>query len=134
MTKSLLSYFLVGSIFLFASCKKSPEKKSDPSDQKIEELISKMTIEEKVGQMTQITLDVVCKGNNFDMNKKQEIDPQKLDTAILKYKVGSILNTGMYSMPNEQWRELIGAIQDVATKKSNPCTLRSRCHTWSYLY
>ena len=46
---------------------------SQAVDQKrkdIDLLVSKMTLEEKVGQMTQLTLDYVCKGAAFDENKE----------------------------------------------------------------
>jgi beta-glucosidase len=108
---------LVVVIFLI-SWKNGGNQSNDPIEEKITALMSKMTLEEKVGQMTQVTLDVVSKGKGFDLNKAQEIDQQKLETAILKYHVGSILNTGMYAMPKEQWRAIIQQIQDVATKKT----------------
>lgn len=45
----------------------------------------------KIGQMCQITIDVVT---NFDASRKNgfTLDKAKLDTVIGKYKVGSLLN------------------------------------------
>lgn len=57
---------------------------------RIESLLRRMTLEEKVGQMTQVTIDVVSVPNAVGRNHR--LDPQKLDDAILKWKVGSILN------------------------------------------
>lgn len=85
-------------------------------EKKIDLLLSKMSVEEKVGQMTQITLDVICKGANFDASKVQEIDDSLLYNAIVKYKVGSILNTGQYTLPAEKWQELITRIQEESKK------------------
>ena len=85
---------------------------------KIDKLIAQMTLAEKVGQMTQLTLDKVAKGKEFDDNKTMEIDPQKLDSVLLHYHVGSILNTGTYALPREKWYELISQIQKVATQKT----------------
>src|ERR1044072_8511481 len=54
----------------------------------IEDLLKRMTLEEKVGQMTQLTLGMIVTGGDQNI----EIDPAKLDKAIAKYGVGSILN------------------------------------------
>ncbi len=77
-----------------------------------------MTVEEKAGEMTQLTLDYICQGKAFDENKEMVIDPVKLDSALLYYHVGSILNTGTYTLSREKWYELIKQIQEVAMKKS----------------
>jgi beta-glucosidase len=55
---------------------------------KIEDLLKKMTLEEKVGQMTQLTVTMIAAGRDQDI----KIDPAKLEKAIVKYGVGSILN------------------------------------------
>ncbi|HPD44120.1 MAG TPA: beta-glucosidase, partial [Dysgonamonadaceae bacterium] len=61
-------------------------------EQKINELISKMSIEEKVGQMAQFTLDVLGKGSGlYASDEPFELDPAMMDTVFGKYKVGSIL-------------------------------------------
>jgi beta-glucosidase len=85
-------------------------------DKQVNALLSQMTDEEKVGQMTQITIDLILKDPTKPWNQI-EIDPIKLTTAIQKYKIGSILNvanTGAYSL--EQWQDIIGKIQDEAAK------------------
>ncbi|MFM7023555.1 MAG: glycoside hydrolase family 3 N-terminal domain-containing protein [Flavobacteriales bacterium] len=85
---------------------------------KIDQLISSMTLQEKVGQMTQLTLDMVCKGQPLTDGKTMEIDQVKLDSVLLHYHVGSILNTGTSALPREKWFELITQIQKVATEKT----------------
>ncbi len=94
------------------------EKQEDEIEKKIDELLAKMTLEEKVGQMVQVTLDVVCKGAPHDNKKEQVIDPEKLKKAIVDYKVGSILNTGAYALPRDKWYELISQIQEMATNET----------------
>ncbi|MFL5728712.1 MAG: glycoside hydrolase family 3 N-terminal domain-containing protein [Cytophagaceae bacterium] len=123
--KKLLSALLITlfTVSLF-SCKdeknQTPKSSLNPDvEKKIDDLLAKMTIEEKVGQMTQITLDIICKGAPFDENKKMELDPAKLDTALIKYKVGSILNTGTSTLSREEWNTIVGMIQDVAAKKTD---------------
>src|SRR6478736_6862110 len=87
-------------------------------EQRVNDLLSKMTIEEKVGQMTQITLDALCKGKDFDEHKVMELDPEKLRKVIVTYKVGSIFNTGAYTLSREKWYSLISEIQKVATTET----------------
>src|SRR5438876_11901844 len=57
---------------------KGPER---DNSQKIEALLKRMTLEEKVGQMTQLTIDMVASGREQDIH----IDPAKLDKAIMRY-------------------------------------------------
>ncbi|MBY0424447.1 MAG: glycoside hydrolase family 3 C-terminal domain-containing protein [Cytophagales bacterium] len=84
----------------------------------IEALLQRMTLEEKVGQMTQLTLDFISQGAAFDDNKEMVIAPAKLDSALKIHHVGSILNTGTYTLSREKWYELITQIQQVATKET----------------
>jgi beta-glucosidase len=80
--------------------------------QRIEELLKRMTLEEKVGQMTQLTLGMIVSGRDQDIT----IDPAKLEKAIGKYGVGSILNVSDQALTVDKWREIIGQIQDAARK------------------
>jgi len=78
--------------------------------QKADALVKKMTIEEKVGQMTQVTLAVIAKGGWG--NQDGALDPVALKKAIHDYKVGSVLNTTAHALSVDTWRELITQIQD----------------------
>ena len=82
--------------------------------QKAEALIKKMTIEEKVGQMTQVTLAVIAKGGWG--NQDGALDPAALKKAIIDYKVGSVLNTTAHALSVDTWREMMTQIQDEAKK------------------
>ena len=86
-------------------------------DAKIDRLLAKMTLEEKVGQMTQIAIQVVSKTKGT-VDQKHEIDPEKLREAITKYHVGSILNVWNVAHTGEYWQELITQMQDIATKET----------------
>jgi beta-glucosidase len=99
---------------------------SPEADHFVSELMSKMTLEEKVGQMTQVTVDVVSKP------RKSEADPllldmKKLREAIVKYKVGSILNTGGAANSLESWHKIITAIQDISTKETRFKSVDGAC-------
>ena len=66
----------------------------DTIDHKVDSLLSKMTLKEKVGQMTQINLTVIAKGpNKWGSTFPLEIDHDRAIKALVDYKVGSILNT-----------------------------------------
>ncbi|PKL88174.1 MAG: beta-glucosidase [Ignavibacteriae bacterium HGW-Ignavibacteriae-2] len=87
------------------------------ADKFVNNILSKMSLEEKIGQMTQITLEVVSQPRP---NEGDELflDVEKLNEAILKYHVGSILNTGGSANSLEKWHEVITTIQDIATKET----------------
>ena len=95
------------------SCSDRAVKPAIPSDPQIEKAVektlAKMTLEEKVGQMTEIGIDILghFEGDNWVM------DVDKVENAIGKYKVGSILNTPVVGQTPEKWQEIIGLIQEV---------------------
>lgn len=79
---------------------------------KIEALLKQMTLEEKVGQMTQLTLSMIVKGRDQNI----EIDPAKLQKAVGQYGVGSILNVYEQALTPDKWQNLISQIQNAARK------------------
>jgi beta-glucosidase len=70
-----------------------------------------MTLEEKVGQMTQLEIGMVTSGEH-----PETIDPAKLEQAVQDYHVGSILNVGAGAYSLDHWHDIVGAIQDEAQK------------------
>jgi len=88
-------------------------------ESRIDSLIETLTIEEKVGQTCQITLDaVLIKDDKGILLEPHQIDQQKLEEALLTYNVGSILNVSNHTFTLEKWREIITNIQNTA-KTSN---------------
>jgi beta-glucosidase len=81
-------------------------------DKKVVALLSKMTIQEKVGQMTQITV------TNFEENGKPGVlDMIKLKEGIQDYHLGSILNVPNPGAPTvKRWNEILKTISDEANK------------------
>src|ERR1041385_6426379 len=90
-----------------------PGPERDHSRQ-IDDLIQRMTLEEKVGQMTQLAIGVIASGQDQQIR----VDPAKLENAIVKYGVGSILNVSDQALTVDHWHEIIGQIQEAATKKT----------------
>ena len=97
--------------FFKSAMKSGPER---DNSQKIEALLKRMTIEEKVGQMTQLTLGMIVTGRDQNI----QIDPAKLEKAIVKYGVGSILNVSDQALTPDKWHDTIKQIQEAATKKT----------------
>jgi len=87
-------------------------------EQRIETLLAQMTPEEKVGQMTQVDFSVISLENGQDLDNP--IDQAKLEEAIFRYHVGSILNTpttpNNKAQPVEKWRTITQRIRDTAAK------------------
>jgi beta-glucosidase len=74
-------------------------------EQKLNDLLKQMTIEEKVGQMTQVTFAVIAKGGWGDT--EGNIDPAALKKAIADYHVGSVLNVNAHGFTVDKWNEII---------------------------
>lgn len=83
----------------------------------VAKLVGKMTLEEKVGQMTQLTIQAISKKQG-NKDQHHELDLQRLEEVIVKYHVGSILNVYDKAHEINYWHEVINKIQDVATKKT----------------
>jgi len=86
-------------------------------DKQIDELLSRMTLEEKVGQMTQISLEFISQGYP-QTEDPLTLDPEKLRTVIVEYHVGSILNVGTYAHTAQRWQEIITSIQNMAVEQT----------------
>jgi len=86
-------------------------------EKKVNELLGKMTIEEKLGQMTQVTIQAVSSVRGTS-TQEHKLDNAKLEKAIVEYHVGSILNVYDIAHSIEHWHDVITKIQDVATKKT----------------
>jgi beta-glucosidase len=78
----------------------------------VETLLRQMTLEEKVGQMTQLEIGMVTTGSDQTIR----VDPAKLERAVVKYGVGSILNVNGQALPAERWHEIIGQIERAAAR------------------
>lgn len=85
----------------------------------VEKKLSSMTLDEKIGQMTELSIDVLGEMKNGEF----VLDKEKLHNAIAKFKVGSILNApGPVAQTRAKWQELIGVIQDMSMKEIGiPC-------------
>ena len=120
---ALASVLCTGVCLTAGGQKPAPAIPSDPViEAHIQKWLKKMTLEEKIGQMCEITIDVV---SDFEASKKNgfTLNPAMLDTVIGKYKVGSLLNVPLsVAQKREKWAEAIKQIQDLSMKEIGiPC-------------
>jgi len=96
----------------------SAKEANEVIENKVRTLLSQMTLEEKVGQMTQIDFSVVSVENGQDA--ESPIDQAKLEDAVLNHHVGSILNApstpNNKAQPIEKWRKMTQVIRETAAK------------------
>ena len=99
------------------STRKPAIPRDEAMEQKIEKQLSKMTLDEKIGQMLELNLDVMGKMTMEDNRLTWKLNETMLDTLIAKWKVGSILNApGTRASTVEQWQKWIRLIQQKSMK------------------
>jgi beta-glucosidase len=116
-----ISIFLLPLILLLNSCFSdktpvSPYRDAD-LEARVEKTLKGMTLEEKAGQMVQLTISVL------EDDTHEALDPAKLDEIFGEYKVGSILNVmNGRAHTREQTAAMIRQIQEKSMEKIGiPC-------------
>ncbi len=85
---------------------------AQPWSSRVQSILDQMTVEEKVGQMTQLTVDMICEGNPYAIKVPFEINEEKLEKVVVKYLVGSMLNVPSSHYPDAStWQSIISTIQ-----------------------
>ncbi|WP_017733932.1 glycoside hydrolase family 3 N-terminal domain-containing protein [Nafulsella turpanensis] len=113
---NLKSFTLLSGMALllqYCGTPQAAESNVTPSSSRVDSLLSVMTIEEKVGQMTQVAIDLILEDDETTV-----VDMEKLRTALLEKNVGSILNVKGHAYTVDQWHEILNAIQEVATEET----------------
>lgn len=119
-TNYLLLFFYLCICLCLNSCGNA-QRPAIPYDAEMERYIRNvlkgMSLEEKVGQMTQLTVSAISTEDGMD------IDEAKLDSVIGKYKIGSILNVpGQVAQPAEVYQKFIRRIQEKSLEETGiPC-------------
>lgn len=116
---------MMAAVAALASCNTTPQvAPAIPQDKeieaKVEKLIKEMTLEEKIGQMTQITATAIADG--------LEITPEG-ESMIRTYKVGSILNTpGGIAQTPEGYDKFIQELNRISIEETGIPTLYGLDH------
>ena len=117
----LAAWTLLG-IGAYAQSLKPAIPRDEKIEAKIEKTLAKMNLDEKIGQMLELNLDVMGKmaiENNSEGTPTPvwKLNEAMLDTCISKWKVGSILNApGTRAHTVEQWQKWIRLIQEMSMK------------------
>ncbi|HSR52455.1 MAG TPA: glycoside hydrolase family 3 N-terminal domain-containing protein [Acidobacteriota bacterium] len=83
----------------------------------ISQLLSRMSLREKIGQMTQVALESLAASRQRP-GSAFSFDRRALRRAVGEYAVGSVLNVADQAFPASRWRQVIGEIQEVALKET----------------
>ena len=111
----LLAMLLVCGIAIsWAQVRKPAIPRDEAMEAKIEKMLSKMTLDEKIGQMLELNFDIM---GGYGADGRWLLNEQMLDTLSKNWKVGSILNApGTRAATVEQWQEWIQLIQKKSMK------------------
>ncbi len=88
-------------------------------NQRVEKLMANMSLEDKIGEMTQLSIDMLLVGKPYQVKEPLEFDQEKLQKALVDFKVGSILNNGGHARPLHEWHKIIRTIQQYAVQKKS---------------
>jgi beta-glucosidase len=103
-----------------AERRKFERSQNEQIERKIDELLSKMTLEEKIGQMTQINNSEIVTnaawGAGADLKIEIQVDTAKLGRILKKYHVGSFLNG--IAVPPNTWYKFYKDLQEYNMRTS----------------
>ncbi|MDE6669843.1 MAG: beta-glucosidase [Muribaculaceae bacterium] len=118
----LKNFFIASLAFLAVACGNRSSQQGTPAvaydsdlESQVKKIVSGLSLEEKVGQMCEVTIDEVqC---DSLVNGQVVLDTAKVNKVIGEYKVGSVLNVpmGMAQTP-ETWCRIIEGIQMASMK------------------
>ena len=115
---------LASALLLAVSCNTSKVEPAIPYDSsvetKVEKVLRGMTLEEKIGQMTQVTITSIADGVNLTAAG---------DSILRTYKVGSVLNTpGEVAQAPADYNRLIAEINRISIEETGIPTLYGLDH------
>jgi len=115
LIRIITSSFLVSFLIVICTVKSEAQNSETAVNAKVNALVKQMSLEEKVGQMAQVSIESLGKieGNNF------VFDQAKLKDAVENYKIGSILNAPGIPLTAAQWNDVIGQIEKAANETKN---------------
>ena len=108
MKKTMLATIAVATAIAHNAQVKPAIPRDEAIEAKIENTLSKMTLDDKVGQMLELNIDI------FGTNKGKgwEMDKAKMDSTIKNWRIGSVLNAPATRAGTvQQWQTWIPYIQ-----------------------
>ncbi|MBR4037927.1 MAG: glycoside hydrolase family 3 C-terminal domain-containing protein, partial [Tidjanibacter sp.] len=121
-------FAIVGSLLMMVGCGGSGERRAIVADadleKQVKEIVSNMTLEEKVGQMAEIGIDIL--GNSTTGVATDEefiLKEDVLDSLMQVYKIGSVLNAPGKALSAQEWNRIIEKINEASIKHTGVPTL-----------
>lgn len=109
MKKLLLIILFLGMTFTNSFAQLSEAQIS----QKVDSVMQSMNLTDKVGEMTQLAIDIV----STQGSEPDELNEENLRNVLLNYRVGSILNVAGHAYTLDEWHSVIRQIQDMAVNE-----------------
>jgi beta-glucosidase len=81
-------------------------------EDRVEDLLSRMTMDEKIGQMTQLNVDLI----NLDRNNYAFLDHDKARELLRTHQIGSFLNG--FAISSEEWFDFLYNLQRINLEES----------------
>ena len=117
LTFVVLAGLLVFPSFTQKQTTKNPTPTWEESERKAKLLLKKLTLEDKVGEMTQLAIDVLAVGQPYNLKEPITLDENRLKKILVDLRVGSILNVSGHAYTRDDWKKIITSIQAVAKQK-----------------
>ena len=128
MKLAKLTTLMATAALLGSCCCGSKSEPAIPRDKdverKVEAILSQMTLEEKIGQMSEIAIDIL--GNSTSGvadERKFELNEESLEKIMSTFKVGSVLNAPGKALPAEEWNTIIEKINASSIEHTGIATL-----------
>lgn len=80
-------------------------------------ILATLALVDKVGEMTQMAIDVLSVGEPYKLEEPHRLDTDKMRQVLVDLRVGSILNAGGHAYSQEHWRMIQEAIQQMAVRE-----------------
>jgi beta-glucosidase len=111
-------FILLAPIFCFCAEPNATHKGATEIDKQVAAWLSQMTLEEKAGQMTNISLMAIAKGEFWMRRDTVELDTAKMRELLAVHHIGSVQNLGTYPFTPAEWRVYIQEVQDFIDKNT----------------
>ncbi len=114
-------YIAITLLLAFAVQSCEPIEKNSAYESEInavDSLLELMTLEEKAGQMTNVSLMTLAEGDFWMKRDTVILSEAKMKAILADNFVGSVQNLGTYPFSPEEWRKNIGIVQDYVRKNT----------------
>ena len=118
MKKMILSLLAAASLLTATAQQKPAIPRDEQMEQKIEQWLKKMTLDEKVGQMCELTIDVIQKRVNPFMGiQPNQVTPQFLKKLVKQYKLEKEFDVKKLEPSQDVMMRLYMRIQEIENAK-----------------